>query len=382
MRLCMSLAPIRCMMAMLLLTAVVGCIQKVPPDVVETIDALDRQLIESQGTEYAPDAYARFIKHWVALRGRLQAEEDEIVWPWEENPILTALQQVRAEGEEAIAQSQERREARRLEAESRLVLLEGRLRVFNSRVDDIGSRVVLGRKPVETALLLHQARSFFDQGLYGRSVHVAQQAATMMETQTAVLTTTLGHYADERRIHAWRRMAQQTIEWSRVHHTAAIVVSKADRRLTVYRNGRQVLSYPVRLGYNGILEKRFQGDGATPEGQYHIIRKRDRGQTQFYRALVLNYPNAEDRRRFQQARRTGRIPVSAFIGGQIEIHGGDDVLMNQTLGCVMLENRQMDAIFKEVEPGTPVTIVGAIRLSNSIAIALTGLDQTDEDEEG
>jgi len=128
------------MMAMLLLTAVVGCIQKVPPDVVEAIDALDRQLIESQGAEYAPDAYARFIKHWVALRGRLQAEEDEIVWPWEENPILTALQQVRAEGEEAIAQSQERREARRLEAESRLVLLEGRLRVFNSRVDDIGSR--------------------------------------------------------------------------------------------------------------------------------------------------------------------------------------------------------------------------------------------------
>src|SRR5678815_645191 len=210
MRLCMSLAPIRCMMAMLLLTAVVGCIQKVPPDGVEAIDALDRQLIESQGAEYAPDAYARFIKHWVALRGRLQAEEDEIVWPWEENPILTALQQVRAEGEEAIAQSQERREARRLEAESRLVLLEGRLRVFNSRV-------VLGRKPVETALLLHQARSFFDQGLYGRSVHVAQQAATMMETQTAVLTTTLGHYADERRIHAWRRMSQQTIEWSRVH---------------------------------------------------------------------------------------------------------------------------------------------------------------------
>ena len=70
------------MMAMLLLTAVVGCIQKVPPDVVEAIDALDRQLIESQGAEYAPDAYARFIKHWVALRGRLQAEEDEIVWPW------------------------------------------------------------------------------------------------------------------------------------------------------------------------------------------------------------------------------------------------------------------------------------------------------------
>jgi murein L,D-transpeptidase YafK len=246
----------------------------------------------------------------------------------------------------------------------------------------MGSRVVLGQRPVETALLLHQARSFFDQGLYARSIHVAQQAAGMMEVQTAVLTATLGHYADERRVHMWRRIAQQTIEWSRAHHTAAIVISKADRRLTVYRNGRQVLSYPVRLGYNGILEKRYQGDGATPEGQYHIIRKRDRGQTQFHRALVLNYPNPEDRRRFQQARRTGRIPADAFIGGQIEIHGGDDVLTSQTLGCVMLDNWQMDAIFKEVESGTPVTIVGALRLANSVALALAGLDQAEEGEEG
>lgn len=367
---------------MLLVAGLSGCVQKVPPDVVEAIEALDRRLIETQGAEYAPEAYARFIQDWVALRAHLQGEEDEIVWPWEENPLLATLERVRSEGEAAVAQSQERRDAQRLETESRLVLLEGRLRIFNSRIDEIGSRVVLGRKPVETALLLHQARSFFDQGLYRRSEHAAKQAATMMETQTAVLTTTLGHYADERRVHTWRRMAQQTIEWSRAHHAAAIVVSKADRRLIVYRNGRQVLSYPVRLGYNGMLEKRYQGDGATPEGHYHVLRKRDRGQTQFYRALVLNYPNAEDRSRFQQARRAGRIPADAFIGGQIEIHGGDDVLMSQTLGCIMLENYQMDGIFKEVESGTPVTIVGALKLTNSIAVALTGLDQTDEGEEG
>ena len=361
-----------------ILLALPGCMQKVPSEVVEAIESLERQLVESQGAEYAPEVYGRFVKHWVALRGQLQAAEDEIVWPWESNPLLVSLQEIRAEGEEAMAQSRSQRETRRLETETRLAFLEGRLRTFNSRIDEMGSRVVLGRKPVETALLLHQARTFFDQGLYDRSVHVAQQAAGMMEVQTAVLTTTLGHYADERRIHAWRRMAQQTIEWSRVHHTAAVVVSKADRRLTVYRNGRQILSYPVRLGYNGILEKRYQGDGATPEGQYHIIRKRDRGQTQFYRALVLNYPNGEDRRRFQQARHTGRIPADAFIGGQIEIHGGDDILMNQTLGCLMLENWQMDAIFRVVEQGTPVTIVGAVQLTNSIAMALAGLDQTEE----
>lgn len=149
---------------MLLLT-LPGCSQKVPIDAVEAIESLDRQLVESQGAAYAPEAYARFIKQWVALKRQLQAEEDEIVWPWETNPLLAELQNVRVEGEEAVAQSLAQREIKRLETAARLTLLEGRLRIFNSRVDDMGSRVVLGRKPVETALLLHQARSFFDQGL-------------------------------------------------------------------------------------------------------------------------------------------------------------------------------------------------------------------------
>ena len=40
----------------LVLLALPGCIQKVPSDVVEAIELLDRQLVESQGAEYAPEA--------------------------------------------------------------------------------------------------------------------------------------------------------------------------------------------------------------------------------------------------------------------------------------------------------------------------------------
>src|SRR5688500_5080446 len=53
----------------LALLALPGCIEKVPSDIVESIESLDRQLIESQGAEYAPEAYGRFVKHWVSLRG-------------------------------------------------------------------------------------------------------------------------------------------------------------------------------------------------------------------------------------------------------------------------------------------------------------------------
>jgi L,D-transpeptidase-like protein len=362
----------------ILMVGLLGCVEKIPDEVIQTIENLDRRLIELQGAAYAPDAYYRFVKHWVTLKGRLDAEEDEIHWPWEDNRLLAELQQVAAEGEEAVAQSERRKDAQRDESYERLTSLEGRLQMLSTRIEQMGSRIVLGRKPIETALLLHQARSFYDQGLYSRSTQAAQLAQKLMESQAAVLTSQFGHYADERRVNGWRQMVQRTVDWSKTNHTAAIVVSKADRRLILYRNGRPVLSYPIRLGYNGMLEKRYQGDGATPEGFYHVTRKRDRGQTLFYRALLLDYPNAEDRRRFQQAIKTGRVPKGAFIGGQIEIHGGGDDVLSETLGCVQVDNAHIDALFKDVEVGTPVTIVGALKLSNTVALALAGLDEAEE----
>ncbi|WP_447978810.1 L,D-transpeptidase family protein [Candidatus Nitrospira bockiana] len=361
-----------------LLLSIAGCAEEVPPERVRALETLEAELRAVQGAEYAPERYVRFVTDWVALRGRIEAEEDTIRWPWENHPLLAEVERVQAEGQRALEESQARREAVRLQTQAQLASLEGRFRAFNSRIDQLGTRIVLGRKPVETSLLLHQARSFYEQGQYTRSAQLARQAAGLMSSQATVLTAELGHYGDERRVGLWRRMVQRTIEWSRSHRAAAIVISKADHRLILYRNGRPVVSYPVTLGYNGMLEKRYQGDGATPEGQYHIIRKRDRGQTQFFKALLLDYPNDEDRRRFEQARRNGRLPRHAYIGGLIEIHGGDDVALSQTLGCVMLENADIDRLFKDVEVGTPVTIVGALEVSNTVSLALAGLDRSEE----
>ncbi|HKT35989.1 MAG TPA: L,D-transpeptidase, partial [Nitrospira sp.] len=72
-------------------------------------------------------------------------------------------------------------------------------------------------------------------------------------------------------------------------------------------------------------------------------------------------------------RKKGRIPALRDIGGQIEIHGVDNELMAQTLGCVMLENPQMATLFERVDAGTPVTIVGALLEQNSVARALVNL---------
>jgi len=368
----------RCSTVILLISSLSGCVQTAPPELLEAVEGLDRDLVAIQGAEFAPIEYARFVQDWVALKGRMLAEEDVIRWPWEANPLAADLQKVQEEGEKAMAVATQRKEEDRRDAEARLTLLERRLRVFNSRVDAMESRVVLGQRPIETELLVRQARSFLEQGLFARSLQATEQASTLIIAQTALLTTELGRYADERRVGAWRQMARRTIAWSRTNRATAILVNKADRRLTIYRNGRLIVSYPVRLGYNGILEKRYEGDGATPEGQYRVVKKRDRGQTQFYRALLLDYPNVEDRRRFHKARRAGAIPAESFLGGQIEIHGEDDLPLSQTLGCLMLDNRQMDKLFSQIEVGAPVTIVGALKVSNPVALALADLEQSEE----
>jgi hypothetical protein len=361
-----------------LIVSLAGCVQKAPPDLLVAIESLDRQLVGTRAAEFAPEEYARFVKHWLTFKARLQAEEDVIRWPWEANPLVADLRRIEEEGTRVAEIATQKLEEERQDAESRLAMVEQRARSFSVRVNEMGSRVVLGQKPVEMELLVKQARSFFDQGFYARAIQTGHQAARLMDDQASILSSELGRYADERSVGAWRQMVKRTVVWSRSHRAVAIVVNKADRRLTLYRNGNVVVSYPVRLGYNGILEKRYQGDGATPEGMYRVIKKRNKGQTSFYKALLLDYPNSDDQRRFQEARLAGVIPAEAFIGGQIEIHGGANLPMSQTLGCVMLADRDMDTLFRAVAVGTPVTIVGAVNVTNSIAMTLAELEQSEE----
>jgi len=360
-------------------TLLSSCVEAVPQDMIKALESIDRDLIELRAAEFSPSEYTRFAHQWMALKTRVQTDEDVIRWPWESNDLEVALLQLQEEGSHTVARLTKERDELRRSAEEKIARVEDRFRMITMQVDSIGSRLVLGQKPVETDLLMKQARSFYEEGQYDRSLDASHRAAQNLVTQAALLSNELGRYANRDRISLWQRMAKDTITWSRVHRTSAIVISKADRLLILYRDGQKVLSYPVRLGFNGIREKQYQGDGATPEGRYRISSKRGQGQTQFYRALALDYPNEEDRRRYRLGRTAGRIPASRAIGGQIEIHGVENELMAQTLGCVMLNNPQMVLLYDRVDKGTPVTIVGALHEHNSVALTLAALDDRREE---
>ena len=103
---------------------------------------------------------------------------------------------------------------------------------------------------------------------------------------------------------------------ARTHKRAAIVVSKAERSLTLYRNGQKVVSYPVRLGFNGIKEKRYQGDGATPEGRYRILSKRGRGRPNSIMLCYWTIPTRTIGGAFSPSARWGTFPCCAGLEGK------------------------------------------------------------------
>jgi murein L,D-transpeptidase YafK len=99
---------------------------------------------------------------------------------------------------------------------------------------------------------------------------------------------------------------------------------------------------------------------ATPEGMYKITQKFDGSKTKYYKALLLDYPNEEDKEKFRSEIQHGSLPASAKIGGLIEIHGNGGKGIDWTEGCIALTDTEMDVIFKIAKVGTPVTIIGSM----------------------
>jgi lipoprotein-anchoring transpeptidase ErfK/SrfK len=157
----------------------------------------------------------------------------------------------------------------------------------------------------------------------------------------------------------WARWVRETIAISRATGDVAVVVDKLNHKCYLYRGGVLQQVYSADLG-GPIHDKLKAGDRATPEGMYRVIQKRGPGQTKYYKALLINYPDDEDRAAFALAKRKGWVSKYARIGGLIEIHGEGGRREDWTLGCVALANRDMDQIFRIVSVGTPVTIVGTI----------------------
>lgn len=140
-----------------------------------------------------------------------------------------------------------------------------------------------------------------------------------------------------------------------------IIISKRSYELRVYDDKGWYATYPCVFGSSDFRDKYMAGDKRTPEGNFKIILKRNN--TQWKYELLLNYPNQESYKKFDERKAEGLIPKNARIGGGIAIHATRpqeewtvDYYQNWTDGCISLKYHEAEDLYSYIPVGTPVTI--------------------------
>ncbi|MDH1915156.1 MAG: murein L,D-transpeptidase family protein [Acinetobacter junii] len=153
--------------------------------------------------------------------------------------------------------------------------------------------------------------------------------------------------------------AQEIEEINKTKPVTTIEVFKQQRQLKLKHHDQIIRSYPIRLGFNPIGHKQFEGDGKTPEGTYTIDWRNP--QSAYYKSLHISYPNPNDLAYAKQRQKSA--------GGDVMIHGtvptpatafpASSTYMPRkdwTLGCIAVTNADMDEIWQLVKNGTQIII--------------------------
>lgn len=259
----------------------------------------------------------------------------------------------------AISQKDSLKEAVRLES----IIVQETILNFKKRYEEVPVDYPTHYKLITGELLLSESRAAFRREDYIEAKKKIIKASSLIGQSETELTRRLKVYLLQ--LPLWRKWAAETIEWSKSNSQTVIIVDKLGRRCKLYKDGLMETEFVAEFGYNWIGPKRSRGDDATPEGHYHIKKKKQGKYTKYYLALEIDYPNEHDLERFNHAKQNGELPANAAIGGLIEIHGGGGEGRNWTNGCVAVKNSDMDKIFSLVDVGTPVTIVGALENNSS-----------------
>ena len=207
-------------------------------------------------------------------------------------------------------------------------------------------------------MLLEEARVAYNKGEYLQSNRKLTDSEYLLTSSYDNANANLKNYFNSYPV--WEKWVKATIKESAKNGDYSIIIDKFSRKCLIYHKGTKKYEFEAELGANWVGDKRVNGDKATPEGMYKITKKFEGSKTKYYKALLLDYPNDEDKRRFNSEIENGFLPATSKIGGLIEIHGNGGKGIDWTEGCIALTDKEIDLVYKNVRVGTPVTIVGSV----------------------
>ena len=148
-----------------------------------------------------------------------------------------------------------------------------------------------------------------------------------------------------------------------------LIIRKSARKLELFDGDKLIKTYKIALGFAPVGDKKTEGDGKTPEGEFYIFTKNS--QSRFYLSLGVSYPSIEDATRGLQTKIISQQehdaiveaiknkqmpPQNTALGGEIYIHGGGTG-NDWTQGCAALANKDIKELFDAVPVETKVEIL-------------------------
>lgn len=271
--------------------------------------------------------------------------------------VMSFAANARIKADLASSRSEKDERSTKIRLEQGIVALQEKVKDFNRWFFNIPMAASITKKQANGKLLLNEAIVAVSNDDYkaadGKFILAKQYIDEAYKSAESILKNyfTL--------LPKWQKQLAQTLAASKREGSYVIVVEKFPPRCCLYYEGVLKAEYTAELGKNWLGDKLCEGDNATPEGMYRVTKKLSAGKSKYYKALLLDYPNAEDREQFRKLKKNKEISAYARIGNLIEIHGDGGRGAHWTNGCVALTNGDMDKLFKFVGVGTAVTIIGA-----------------------
>jgi hypothetical protein len=343
-----------------------GCRTAPVPSEVSEADLQEQDLRRAGASLFAGQEYSAYLQALRSARQDLERESLKLGWFRDYERVRSDFSAVLASGTtlRSTIQTLVARKSATLAESAEYV--RRRLRTLDDLTLSLVERGEARKRLTRASLVLAEADALVRGAKFEEAAARLDAASALAAEAERVVVAMISRYLDPGQVRAWKQAAEETIADSKKRGVTALIVSKLEHRLSVYKNGSLIRSFDVGLGFNGLADKRFAGDNATPEGRYAVVRKIP--SSLYYKALLINYPNDEDRRWFAREKAKGTIPRLAAIGGDVEIHGGGEDTL--TRGCVSLDNDKMDELYDLVAVGTPVTIVGTLELENFVIKAI------------
>lgn len=317
-------------------------------------------LSEAEGLSaeiYSNKLYSEAKKNYDSAMAAWKKENNKFIIFRKFEQVRVLAAQTAQSGKQAIARTTEAQRNFKEDLKEEIKSLRLEMADF----EKIFSRLPLGKgakdKHTKGKLLLNEAEIAFEKKDYNTGKEKSREAAGLIRDSYKAGREMLNEYF--KHLPRWQQELKDAITYSDKHGDYVIVVEKIPSRCDLYYNGVKKYSYPVEFGKNWLGDKCCEGDYATPEGVYKVAKKLDGRSTQYHKALLVDYPNKNDRENFARLKKAGVISRSARPGGLIEIHGDGGKGANWTNGCVALENKDMDQLYKYVQRGSMIVIIGA-----------------------